>query len=91
MTPMTTGVAEKVIAILAEQALVQPSDVKMEHSLDDLGIDSMGVVEVIFGVEEAFGIDVPFNANSSENPDFDISSVATIVAAVETLVARQGA
>ena len=88
---MTTGVAQRVIAILAEQALVEPSDVKMAHTLDDLGIDSMGVVEVIFGVEEAFGIEVPYNANSAQNPDFDISTVATIVAAVETLVARQGA
>ena len=87
---MSTGVADKVVAILADQALVAPSDVKMEHSLDDLGIDSMGLVEVIFAVEEAFGIEVPFNANQPDAGDFDISSVASIVAAVETLVARHG-
>lgn len=86
---MSEAVSEKVVAILAEQAMVQPDDVKMNHTLDDLGIDSMGVVEAIFGIEEAFGIEVPFNANEPEKSDFDISTVATMVAAVETMVARQ--
>ena len=84
-------VQERVIAIIAGQALLDPSDVAMEHSLDDLGIDSLGLVESIFAIEEAFDIAVPFNANAPQEGSFDISSVAAIVAAVEALVsARQG-
>ena len=30
---------------------------------EDLGIDSLGLVESIFAIEEAFDIQVPFNAN----------------------------
>ncbi len=84
---MTTQ--DTVIAILAEQALVEPSDVKLEHSLDDLGIDSMALVETIFGIEEAFDISVPFNANEPSATDFDVSSVTAIIAAVERLKAEQ--
>jgi len=82
-------VKTKVIGIIAEQAVLEPSDVKMEHSLEDLGIDSLGLVESIFAIEEAFDINVPFNANDPSQSDFDISSVAAIVAAVEGLVKDQ--
>lgn len=88
---MADSVKDKVIAILAEQAVLEPSDVSMDQTLEDLGIDSMGVVESIFAIEEAFDITVPFNANEPEKSEFDISSVASIVAAVEKLVADQDA
>ena len=81
---------DQVIAIIAEQALLDPSDVKLDSTLADLGIDSLGLVESIFAIEESFDITVPFNANDPSDSDFDISSVATIVAAVTQLRAEQG-
>ena len=82
-------VTQKVIAILAEQAMVEPSDVQMDHTLEDLGIDSMALVESIFAIEETFDISVPFNANEPKASGFDVSSVAAIARAVEGLVAEQ--
>ena len=84
---MTTK--DTVIAILAEQAMLEPSDVALDNTLDDLGIDSMALVETIFVIEEAFDISVPFNANNPEDSGFDISSVASIIAAVDQLKAAQ--
>ena len=86
---MTESVRERTVAILAEQAVLEPSDVEMDQTLEDLGIDSLGLVECIFVIEEAFDIQIPFNANEPERSEFDISSVATIVAAVEELVRQQ--
>ncbi len=79
----------KVIEIIAEQAVLEPSDVKMDSTLESLGIDSLGLVESIFSIEEAFDITVPFNANEPSESDFDISSVASIIAGIETLVKEQ--
>jgi len=79
-------VKAKVIEIIAEQAVIDPSDVKLDHSLDDLGIDSLGLVESILAIEETFDISVPFNANEPSASEFDISSVAAIIKAVEGLV-----
>ena len=84
-----SGVKARVIEIIAEQAVIEPSDVSLDQSLEDLGVDSMGLVEAIFSIEESFDIQVPFNANEPEKGDFDISSVATVVATVEKLVAEQ--
>ena len=77
---------DKVIAILAEQALLDPADVTPDSTLAELGIDSLGLVESIFAIEEAFDITVPFNANEPDAGDFDISSVAAIARAVDRLV-----
>ena len=61
----------------------------MDSSLDSLGIDSLGLVESIFAIEETFDIQIPFNANDPQNSDFDISSVATIIAGIQELVAKK--
>ncbi len=84
------NVRDTVIAILAEQALVEPHEVRDDMSLADLGIDSLGVVETIFAIEERFDVTVPFNANAPGESAFDISSVTAIVGAVEALVRERG-
>lgn len=79
----------RVHAILAEQAMVDPSDVTDAATLSDLGIDSMGIVEAIFAIEEAFDVAVPFNANAPDAGRFDLSSVGAIVEAVRGLADRR--
>ncbi|WP_170508491.1 acyl carrier protein [Ruegeria arenilitoris] len=83
------SISDRVIAIIAEQAVLEPSDVMPESSLEDLGIDSMGLVESIFAIEEEFDISIPFNANEPTASDFDISNVAAIIAGIEKLVAEK--
>jgi acyl carrier protein len=80
---------DRIIGIIAEQALLEPKDVSMDATLDDLGVDSMALVEAVFAMEEAFDIDIPFNANEPQASDFDISSVRTIVDGVARLVAEK--
>ena len=80
-------IGAKVIDIIAEQAILEPDDVTLESTLESLGIDSMGLVESIFAIEEAFDIQIPFNANDPSDGDFNISSVASIISGIEKLVA----
>lgn len=82
------AIAAKVIEIIAEQAMRTPSEVTVEDRLEDLGIDSLGVVECIFQIEESFDVTVPFNANNPEESAFDISTVGSVIAEVEKLVAE---
>ena len=83
------SVQDKVIRIIAEQAVLEPSDVSADSTLESLGIDSLGLVESIFAIEEEFDISIPFNANEREKSEFDITNVASIVAGIEKLVAEQ--
>ncbi|MEO3415305.1 acyl carrier protein [Roseovarius sp. CAU 1744] len=82
-------IKDRVIKIIAEQAVLEPSDVTEDSTLEDIGIDSLGLVESIFAIEEEFDISVPFNANEPHQSDFDISTVASIITGIEKLVKEQ--
>ena len=83
---MSDTVAERVRAIIAEQAMLDPADVPDDATLDALGIDSLGLVEAIFAIEERFDIQVPYNANEPAKGQFDLSNVGAMIRAVERLV-----
>jgi len=86
-----SDIETEVIAILARQLLLPPDEIAPDARIDDLGLDSLGKVEAIFALEERFDISVPFNANAPDQPDFDISTVPSIVAGVERLIATRPA
>lgn len=62
-------VQEQIIKLIAEQLDRNPSDIKPEMSFaDDLGADSLDLVELIMAVEDVFGIEIPDDA--AENIKF---------------------
>ncbi len=87
---MSEDTAAKIIGIIAEQAMLQPEEVKLSSNPEDLGLDSLALVEIVFAIEEEFDISVPFNANDPNASEFDISSVERIVEAVDKLIAAKG-
>ncbi len=51
---------EKVKAIVVDQLSVAPEDVKMDSTFtDDLGADSLDIVELIMAFEEEFNTEIP--------------------------------
>ncbi|MEM9148033.1 MAG: phosphopantetheine-binding protein [Pseudomonadota bacterium] len=88
---MTDEVAKRIAGIIAEQALVDPDEIKPDTTPDDLGLDSLAIVEVVFGIEEAFDLSVPYNANEPNESDFDIGNFASIVEGVKGLIAQKDA
>ena len=83
--------AQTIIAIIAEQAMMDPADITADSTITSLGLDSLALVEVIFAIEEAFDIHIPFNANDPSDHGFDLSSIRAIIAGVEGLVAAKAA
>lgn len=88
---MTDTIKSRIKEIIAEQAMLEPEQVTDDATPEELGIDSLGLVESIFALEEEFDISIPFNANEPEKSDFDISNMGTIIAAVQRLVAQKAA
>ena len=70
---MAPSIKDDVIRIIAEQAVLQPQDVSLDQSLDDLGIDSLGLVESIFAIEEEFDCEIP------EEEAANISTVQEVI------------
>lgn len=84
-------VRTRIKEIIAEQAMLEPDQVTDDATPQDLGIDSLGLVDFIFAIEEEFDISIPFNANEPGKSDFDITNMGTIISAVERLVAQKAA
>jgi acyl carrier protein len=71
----TEEVFEKVKAIIVEQLGVTETSVEMEASfIDDLGADSLDIVELVMALEEEFDIEIP---------DSDAEKVVTVGDVVE--------
>ena len=57
---MAQDIPSEVKRIIKEQLDVDEKDIKPESSfIDDLGADSLGLVELVLAFEEAFEIDIP--------------------------------
>jgi acyl carrier protein len=66
--------AEKVKGIIVEQLGVEEDEVTMDASFtDDLGADSLDIVELVMAFEEEFGIEIP---------DEDAEKISTVREAV---------
>ena len=64
------AVAEKVNSIIQDHLGVEKTSLVPEANLlDDLGADSLDVVELVMALEEEFGIEVP---------DEDVESIRTV-------------
>ncbi|WP_297191909.1 acyl carrier protein [uncultured Campylobacter sp.] len=51
---------EDVKAVVVEQLSVEADSVKMESKIiEDLGADSLDVVELVMALEEKFGVEIP--------------------------------
>jgi acyl carrier protein len=57
---MTMNITSEVKRIIKEQLDVDETKVKPESSfIDDLGADSLGLVELVLAFEETFHVDIP--------------------------------
>lgn len=53
---------EKIRAIICEQLDLNEDDVAMDSLLEDLGADSLDLVDIVMGIEDEFGMEVPDDA-----------------------------
>ncbi len=53
-------VYEKIVAILCEQLMLEADQLSMETAItDDLGADSLDLVEVLMSCEDEFDVEIP--------------------------------
>lgn len=87
-TPSPETIHREVIAILAAQALRPPESLAPDDAVAALGIDSLGMAEVIFAIEERFDVAVPFDGADPDQRWLDLGTVGGVIAAVERLLAQ---
>ena len=77
---MAQDIPSEVKRIIKEQLDVDEKDIKPESTfIDDLGADSLGLVELVLAFEETFEIDIP---------DEDTDKIRTVQDAIDYIVAH---
>lgn len=73
---------EKVKAVIADKLQVEPEKVTLEaRFIEDLGADSLDIVELIMGLEDEFGLEIS---------DEEAEKIRTVKDAVEYIKAKLG-
>ena len=79
------GRDEELIDIIAEEALMDRAKLVPTAKLEDIGLDSVDLVSVIFAIEEKYGIEIAEDA-------FDRSdTLAVVLQKIEALIDAKAA
>jgi len=55
-----SGSEQRVVALLAKQLGKNPKDIKVDQRIrEDVGADSLDIVEMLMNLEESYGITIP--------------------------------
>ncbi|MGI9364793.1 MAG: acyl carrier protein [Rhizobiaceae bacterium] len=58
---------DKVADIISETSEIPREDIKPDsHTIDDLGIDSLDFLDIVFAIDKEFGIKIPMEAWTEE-------------------------
>ncbi len=80
---MANNIEQRVKEIIADQLGVDVEQIKPESKfVDDLGADSLDVVELIMAFEEEFGVEIP---------DEDAEKISTVGDVLNYIKEKQGA
>lgn len=77
-----TTTFDRLSTILARDFKLSADQLSLDAPLDSLGIDSLGTVELLWNVEDAFGIKLP-------SEPVDLKTLGDVVRHVDVLVAAQ--
>jgi len=83
---MTSTPIDEILDIVAQKAVIDRSKLTPDVKLTDLNVSSLDMVEVIFALEDRFGIQLPFNANTSAG---DMQTVGDVIGMVEKQLAAK--
>jgi acyl carrier protein len=94
---MTSPVFDRIAEIIAENSEVPAEKIKPEaHVINDLGIDSLDFLDIVFAIDKAFGIKVPVEAwtqevNAGKAPAERYFVMGNLALRIEELVAAKQA
>jgi acyl carrier protein len=86
MLGVTMDVYHDIQQIIAEHKGVSLAEVTPEKSFEELDIDSLDAIDIIYQVEDKYGIDVPQDAIDLENT----KTVGDVLDLVERVIAGNG-
>ena len=92
------AITDTVMQIISRELKIPLERLSPATALQDLGVESLDLIEIIFALEEEFDISIPYNANEPTSPGKEgasqgglgkLETIEQISAAVKSLVDRK--
>lgn len=82
---MEENITSRVIAVIAKTQHISVDIVKPESSFEELKIDSLDGLQIVFALEDEFDVNIP------DDEARKLTSVAQVVAGIASLLAQKAA
>jgi acyl carrier protein len=92
-----TSTFDRVAEIISETSDIPRENIKPEsHVIEDLGIDSLDFLDIVFAIDKAFGIKVPIEAwteevNRGDAPAEEYFVMKNLCRHIDEVIARKSA
>tara|TARA_Y200000002_G_C22353295_1_gene525937 strand:+ start:291 stop:551 length:261 start_codon:yes stop_codon:yes gene_type:complete len=81
-------IEKQVLELIGEQAGINPKEISLFSKFEDLNLDSVAIVELIFLLEERFDISIPFEGLDESELKRNFYTVENLIKHLKGLLHR---
>ena len=82
------SIEQKVLELVGEQAGIDPKEVSLNSKFEELNLDSVAIVELVFMLEETFKISIPFEGLDESELKRNFNTVSSLINLLEELLQK---
>ena len=82
------SIEQKVLELVGEQAGLDPKEVSLNSKFEELNLDSVAIVELVFMLEETFKISIPFEGLDETELKRNFNTVSSLIHLLEDLLQK---
>ena len=82
------SIEQKVLELVGEQAGLDPKEVSLNSKFEDLNLDSVAIVELVFTLEETFKISIPFEGLDESELKRNFNNVSSLINLLKDLLQK---
>ena len=82
------SIEQKVLELVGEQAGLDPKEVSLDSKFEDLNLDSVAIVELVFILEETFKISIPFEGLDESELKRNFNTVSSLINLLKDLLQK---
>ena len=82
------SIEQKVLELVGEQAGIDPKEISLNSKFEDLKLDSVAIVELVFMLEETFKISIPFEGLDESELKRNFYTVSSIIDHLKDLLQK---
>ena len=82
------SIEQKVLELVGEQAGIDPKEISLNSKFEDLNLDSVAIVELVFMLEETFKISIPCEGLDESELKRNFNTVSSLINLLEDLLMK---